>query len=263
MMTTPRPNGALPVGRLVRHAYLDTLANLPALVRIGGLWLLLAWALLLLARGGLPLAGVAGDLVVTLGAAAMAVMWHRHILLGEPLAAWMAPVTTRVGRFFVLSVALALLPLVGVLLTGALAFGQPGGAGLLLAPVLLLGALYLALRLQLVLPGVAIDDRALTPARSWQLTRGNGWRLLLGFVAVTVPVAAVAVLLAVMLDYGTGETGSVLLGALVDLAVIANAWFQVPLLASFLSYAYAFFTGPPPTAPADGAVPAVAVTPAP
>ena len=52
MMTTPRPNGALPVGRLIRHAYLDTLANLPALVRIGGLWLLLAWALMLLARGG-------------------------------------------------------------------------------------------------------------------------------------------------------------------------------------------------------------------
>ena len=43
----------LPVGRLARHAYLDVLANQQGLLRVGGPWLLLSWALLLLAHSGL------------------------------------------------------------------------------------------------------------------------------------------------------------------------------------------------------------------
>ena len=112
----------LPAGRLARHAYLDTLANARGLVRVGGPWLLLAWALLLLARSGPAIFEAAANLAITLGVAAIAVAWHRHILLGEPLTSRMAPVDIRVARYFMLTVLLAIaltvLPLLALMLLG-------------------------------------------------------------------------------------------------------------------------------------------------
>ena len=116
----------LPAVRLARHAYLDVLANLQGLVRVGGPWLLLSWALLLLPRSGSSLFTIAADLAVTVGAAAIAVVWHRHILANEPLTARMAPVDARVARFFVLTVILAFVvgaaPLLVLMLTGGAAW---------------------------------------------------------------------------------------------------------------------------------------------
>lgn len=241
MTSPPHAFAPLPIGRLVRHAYLDVIANWRGLVQVGGLWLLLGWALLLLGRGGLTFFAAVADLVVTLGAAAIAVMWHRHILLGEPLAAWMAPVNIGVVRYFVFTVLLTLIPMLGILLGGGLVSAPVGGA-ILLVPVILLGALYVALRLQLVLPGIALGDARMNVARSWQLTRGNGWRLFAGFMLITLPVALLAIGLVLGLEYLAEQTGSIFLGAASDLAAIGNAWVQVPLIASFLSYCYAFFT---------------------
>ena len=62
----------LPFGRLARHAYLDVIGNLRGLARIGGPWLLLSWALLLLGQGGSPLFAAAADVALTLGVAAIA-----------------------------------------------------------------------------------------------------------------------------------------------------------------------------------------------
>jgi hypothetical protein len=260
----------LPAGRLARHAYLDAIGNWRGLVRVGGPWLLLAWALLLLARGGSALFTAAADLAATVGAAAVAVAWHRHILLGEPLTQRMAPLDARVARYFALTVLLALLvgaaPLLALLLLGGgAALGEPGGdavpgggggAGLalLLVPATVLACLYVALRLQLIFPATAIEDRGMTLASSWGLTRGNGWRLFAGFLMATLPAALAAVLATLFLSWAAAATGSVVLGALADLAAVANPWLQAPLIAAFLSYVFIFLrqgggAGDRPTVP--------------
>jgi hypothetical protein len=239
----------LPVARLVRHAYLDAIGNARGLVQVGGLWLLLSWALLLLARGGSAFFAAAADLAITIGAAAIAVAWHRHLLLGEPLTGRMAPLNPHVARYFVLTVLVALVistvPVVVLMLVGgnALLEGGEVGLGLLLVPASALACLYLALRLQLVFPATAIGDKGMSFARSWDATQGNGWRLFAGFLLVTLPAAATAIAATFLLRWLADATGSVVLGALADLTAIGNAWLQAPLIASFLSYAYTWFRG--------------------
>lgn len=249
----------LPATRLARHAYLDTLANARGLVRVGGPWLLLAWALLLLARNGPSLFEAAANLAITLGVAAIAVAWHRHILLGEPLTKRMAPVDIRVARYFLLTVLIAMgltvLPFMALLALGGGAFlrgeGPPAGgsAALVLVPALVIACLYAALRVQLVFPATAVGDAEMTFGRSWNLTAGNGWRLFAGFLLVTLPVAAAAIGLALLLAAAAEATSSIVLLALADLAGLANPWVQTPLIASFLSYAYLWFRQRPGTAP--------------
>lgn len=237
----------LPAGRLARHAYLDVLGNLPSLVRIGGLWLALSWALMMLGRG-VPFLGAAADLSVALGAAAVAVAWHRRLLANDVPAGRMAPVDRRVVRYFGLSVMFAfllgVLPVLALFAStgiGAAEGSSPAGAGMLLAPALLLGCIYAAMRLQLMFPATAIDDRAVTASRSWAITRGNGWRLALGFLLTTLPTAVGVLALAFLLAWAADATGSMALAALADLAAVGNAWLQAPLIASFLSFAYLFF----------------------
>ncbi|MEK0083481.1 hypothetical protein [Benzoatithermus flavus] len=253
----------LPVVRLVRHAYLDAIGNARGLFQVGGLWLLLSWALLLLARNGSVFFMAAADLAVTVGAAAIAVAWHRHILLNEPLTKRMAPLDARVARYFVLTVLVALLmstvpALVFVLSGGAFLAAGPGAAApglgpLLSGPLAALVCLYLALRLQLVFPATAIGDETTTFRRSWELTRGHGWRLLLGFLLIALPVAAVTIGLAILLNRAAEATGSLAVSALADLAAVGNAWLQAPLIASFLSYVYTWCREqkalPPPSGP--------------
>lgn len=243
----------LPAARLARHAYLDTLANLQGLVRIGVPWLLLSWAMLLLARTGPSLFEALANLAVTLGVAAIAVAWHRHILLSEPLSARMAPLDARVARYFALTVliavAMGVLPLLAIFtLSGGTGAPAVGSASLILVPAFLIACLYAALRLQLVFPATAIGDQAMGFGRSWALTRGNGWRLFLGFLLVTMPVAGLAIALSLLLGAATDATGSVFLLALTDLAAVLNAWLQAPLIASFLSYVYLWCQQHGPTA---------------
>lgn len=246
----------LPVGLLARHAYLDVLANQEGLLRVGGPWLLLSWALLLLAHGGVPLFSLAADLSVTVGAAAIAVAWHRHILEDEPLTARFAPVDARVARYFVLTVLLAFVvgvpPLLMLVLTGGaeiLVGGDAeaptgGGLGMLLVPVTMVACLYAAQRLQMLLPAAAIRDTGMTAARSWVVTQGNGWRLLAGFALVTLPLAVMMIAVTLFLGWASDATGSIVLAALGDLVAVANAWLQAPIIASFLAYAYLFLQKP-------------------
>ena len=97
------------------------------------------------------------------------------------------------------------------------------------------------MRLQLIFPATAIGDQALTLARSWAVTDGNGWRLVLGFFLATLPVALLVLGVALFLAWAAEATGSLALAAMADLAAVGNAWLQAPLIASFLSYAYLFF----------------------
>jgi hypothetical protein len=236
----------LPAWRLAHHAYLDVLGNLSGLMRVGGLWLLLSWALMMLGHS-LPLLGTAADVAVALGAAAIAVAWHRRLLANDPLTTRMAPIDRRVIRYFGLSVMLAflvgILPVVALFATMGMGEGEEftPGLGILLAPALMIACVYVAMRLQLIFPATAIDDRAITPRSSWRITHGNGWRLVLGFFVTTLPVAIGVLALAFLLAWAAEATGSIALMALADLAAVANPWLQAPLIASFLSFAYLYF----------------------
>jgi len=254
------PPGRLPVLRLVRHAYLDLVGNWRSLVQIGALWLVVPWVLH--AIGG-PLPAILGDLALTAGLAAIAVAWHRHLLLGEPLGHRPAPFGAEVARYLAYTVVIVLLlGVASVLLTvvvavpgvllglagGPGAEGRPGGPWLAFGILVGAASLLVAMRLQLVLPAAAVGERRVTLAGSWNTTRGNGWRLLAGFVLVTLPVSVAGVAAAFALLALAEGTGSLVLGWLARLAPIAAAWVQAPLLAGFLSYSYLFFTrtaGPP------------------
>ena len=248
------PPERLPVLRLVRHAYLGVIGNWRGLVQIGAPWLVLPWVLHTI--GGTPLA-LLGDLALTAGLAAIAVAWHRHLLLGEPLGGRFAPFRAEVARYLAYTVVIVLLlGLASVLLTVVVAVpgvllglaSGPEGAEGLTGPWIALGimvgaaSLLVAMRLQLVLPAAAVGERGVTIAGSWRATRGNGWRLLAGFVLVTLPVSLAGVAAALALLALAESTGSLVLGWLARLAPIAAAWVQAPLLAGFLSYAYLFFT---------------------
>lgn len=242
----------LPVLRLVRQSYLDVLENREGLVRVGGLWLLLPWLLGLAAAYGAPFLGIVGGIALAVGLAAIAVAWHRHILLGEPLQGPFARIDGRVGRYLLWTALMGLmmslpLLLIGPLLgpaiapegNGAAAPEAPSAAVLLLPPAAL-ALVWVAARLQLVFPGTAIDKRELGLAGSWGLTRGHGVRLVVAFMLVTVPVGVASLLLVLLFASIAQATGSIIMGALADLVGTASPWVQAPLVASLLSYVYLF-----------------------
>lgn len=252
----------LPVLRLVRHAYLGLAAGWRGYVQVGAPWLILPWVLHALG-GVVPM--LLGDIALTAGLAAVAVAWHRHVLLGEPLAGRWAPLRGEVARYLAYSVVIvALVALSSVLLAALtaapavlLGLGAAGGVGgaspaagrvpalwLALGIAAGLASLLLAMRLQLSLPAAAVGERGGILAKSWRATRGNAWRLLAGFVLVTLPIGLAGVLLALLLLAVAEQTGSLVLGWLARLAPIAAAWVQAPLLAGFLSYCYAFADRP-------------------
>jgi hypothetical protein len=237
----------IPILRLVRHAYLDLLGNWRGLVEIGGLWLIAPWVLHAV-DGLLP--ALLGDLALTAGIAAIAVAWHRRILLQEALPKRFAPLNAWVGRYLgysVLVVMLAAAPsLVLALLIARTMGGEagsdqgPGFLPLLLVTLAAFASLMVAIRLQLVFPAAAIDERGETLRTSWRATRGNGWRLLAGVLLVSLPPAVAGMVLGTMLAVLSDASGSLVLSWLSQLAPVAAAWVQAPLLAAFLSFGYLF-----------------------
>lgn len=254
----------IPVLQLVRHAYLDLLGHWRGLVEIGGLWLVAPWVLHTL-DGNLLI--LLGDLALTAGIAAIAVAWHRRILLQEPLPSRFAPLNAWVARYLGYSVVVVVLAATpSLLLALVLARMLAGEAGAEQAPSLpalalvtlaAFASLMVAIRLQLVFPAAAIDQRGETLRTSWRATSGNGWRLLGGVLLVSLPPAGVGMMLSVLLGALSETTGSLVLGWLADLAPIAAAWVQAPLLAALLSYSYLFLRRQPPAGPVAPAPPQV------
>ena len=97
------------------------------------------------------------------------------------------------------------------------------------------------MRLQLIFPATAIGDQALTLARSWAVTDGNGWRLVLGFFLATLPVALLVLGVALFLAWAAEATGSLALGRHGRPRRGRQRLAPGALIASFLSYAYLFF----------------------
>lgn len=252
--TVPPP---LPVNELVRRSWRDLWANRDGLLRIGLPWLLLPLVLEVVASAvgdaGL-LVSIAASIVALTGFSAMAMAFHRRIILGEPLVGPMAPLSLRVLRYLLTGVLVSILAAVpGAVLIGILGVlgltGDGSVLGYLATAVGLVVAFLVFARLQLAFPGIAIGDREVGLLGSWALTRGNGMRLLSGMLLTILPVLAAFVV--AQLVVGTlVAMGADRLGNFLMLIVgLVGGWVQAPLVATFLSYAYLFFrevgTAPP------------------
>ena len=208
----------LPVLRLLGHALRDVLGNLRGLARIAWPYYALAAACVVGAHTLGGSSGVAefmafllapgmGSLIAGLAVLACTVKWQRHAILGEPLRGT-APLNGRVGRYALWSVALSLLCAVPAICAAGLGFAtdlishgsdaavpfaaSPAGLALLVAGVLL--SFFLLARLIAFLPGISVGDGSLGLRRTWQLSRGQGLRLLavLALLALAVGLLGAA-----------------------------------------------------------------------
>lgn len=257
-VSTP-PNQPLPVRELVTRTYQDVIANRDGLVRIGLPWLVGPFVLDVL---GTAIEGVVVSLVASLaslvGFSAIAVAWHRHVILGEPLAGRMAPVNGTVLRYLLMGVLVSLvvtIPGVAVVAVGgALGFigeGQSAGATLIVMAGLLAAVVIFA-RLQLAFPGIAIGDPAGLKG-SWALTRGNGGRLFAGILLTILPVLGAMILTQIIGAVFNG-LGAAKAGAFLALAAAhTGGWLQAPLVAAFLSFSYLWFRAASSESPPQGA----------
>ncbi|RJL06523.1 hypothetical protein D3P06_03370 [Paracoccus aestuarii] len=230
--------------RLVFHAVRQLLGNRGATLRLsllpGLLWLGFAAGPMLLV--GTPQLRVQGGGVVPLEAAmllaialhvAMAVAWHRHILLGEPArlrdAGRGRQMLAYLGRLGM--VLLALMPAMAaafLLLGVAVRLGsQPAWiVAVAFAGNVLLNALIL--RLLTVLPGAALRHSRPWGA-AWAATKGRGSTFLLLGLATTAAQTLMPHVIGSMAS--TSVTQAVLvhaalswLGALITLSLITTLW---------------------------------------
>ena len=239
-----------PAWRLARHAYLDVLANLQGLLQVGGLWLLLSWALLMLGRSSAlfgrrcrprrwpsapPRSRSPGT--ATCSRTSRSPPGWRRSMPARRSATSCSPV--------MLAFLVGVLPLLVLFVTAG---GTGRGRRESRARPRPASGARADDRLHLRRDAPAADlsgdrDRRPRPERR-PLLGGHrrqwlaaGARLLPGYPARGGRLLGVAFLLA----WAADATGSIALAALADLAAVANAWLQAPLIASFLSFAYLFF----------------------
>lgn len=197
-------------------------------------------------------ARISGNLAVqTAVAATVLVGWHRFVLLGDKarpggpavalgrrelryLLAWIVLSVLFLVLFvaawaFVLALfffAMAAVKL-ALLLAGAGDAVSLGETGQFVAlefaaiPAAMLAAAYVAIRLSLILPAMAVDrDRAM--GQAWGLSSGCGWRLVLASFVTLVPAEAlsIAIALGARVAYGTVLFYPLALGAAAGLVLL-------------------------------------------
>jgi hypothetical protein len=178
------------------------------------------------------------QLVVTVWVSTMyAVRWHRYMLLGheEYGFADVAP-RGRDWRYFGMGLLVGLLIGLAFALLSTLAAAALGqvnipviiGLGLLIA--------YVCARICLIFPGIAIDS-GLTLNDSWRYTEGNGLRIVLLFIVMTLPVGLLAQAVSGFVPLSIPSLP--LVSALIQ-SIVINVFFliNVALGQSALSHAY-------------------------
>ena len=143
-----------------------------------------------------PLTQITMVLITTLLMTIFSVSWHRFTLLGEinKQQPWQFVFERREALFFLYS----LLLMVSILLAALSAQAAPE-KGSLLPPILMGVAVFIFLRMSMLLPAIAVDDDR-TPRRAWMLTQGQFWRLFAITVMVALPAELLALLILVMLS---------------------------------------------------------------
>lgn len=215
------------------------------------------------------LAGIQGgswwnflNLVVQmLGTAIVAVALHRVILFGER-----APGRIAYLAFGKVELLFVLLPLIVglacvlpmILVFSALYLTQSTGLFALLTAAVGLLAIFVFVRTSLVLP-MAVVTRRFQFKESWNLTRGNFWRLFLTWIVVFLPMLLVVMVLQtlimpdmVKLMSGEGHKAKAIVDALSFIQLplaISQFIFMIiggALGVAILSYSYKYLSGAQP-----------------
>lgn len=193
-------------------------------------------------------------LIVTIGLFMIIVKWHRMIVRDIPSVATRGRVTRAallyLARGLLLGAfgfAIALLcGLVPVALARGLAIASDVRWWMTLACIMtgIAAALVVTGRLSMVLPAGAVGDYHVTLSRSWALTRGNSWRIVVGSLLSSGPAFVVNIALNGLIDAMPRMSGSVT--SLLIATMFSLVLFVVTAIiqASFLSYAYRFFVPP-------------------
>jgi hypothetical protein len=256
-MTSP-PLSAIAVRSLVRESYRFVFGHLRLLLRLGWVWLLLAWLLgaalewLMNAESGRNLA----ELVALPLLVAFAVAWHRASLIsGHAGKGEVAGFGRREFRYLgmllgLLAILLLFLIFGGVLYllasSGSAQAAATGPTMRWLIGGLLLAGLFFGVRFILVFPAIAVGDQEISLKRSWQLTRGNGSRLFLAFLATCLPLMLLKY--AVVLSAGYALVGGPSGHGFSELAILMPLFLVLDFLntaaaVGFMSQAYRAFTG--------------------
>jgi len=245
---------AYPVAAMVAAAYRQSWNDRQAVLRAGGLWVLLSLLgdlVTALGGGPAPTAGAPAPsgadllalpflLVSWLGLSALTVHRIRAVLLSDPPPTLLAPLDANVARYVLAELvvgALAVLP--SLALVPLLA--PIGGIGLAVAAGTVAAMLVFA-RLHLLLAAAALGERGLAIERSWRAT-GPVWpQAAVGLLACSAPVAMVA-----------GSLGAAIAGAgapLTGSAVATIAAFaQAAVLGAFLADSRRRLIGPAASGP--------------
>ena len=260
---------SLPVFETVGQSLGYSFKNIGLMMRLSWLWVIL---LLVLGAAFLALFGDAAQIegqtapdggaiagfavlmiVYFLAIYSIAVGWHRTLLLGEQ-AGW---INFRVGRrevgylgYTLLVALLAAFPmLIGFLIVGALTSFSADSRerlGLGFIAVTAVGVVVMLLlmgRLQLVLPGTAVGDRRVGIRQSFDLTRGNSWRVLGGFLLIAL-IQVVPNVLSTLANPEIIDLGP-MIGLVLNVVSIAIGIFLGFVAVSYMSFCYWFFVPPP------------------
>jgi hypothetical protein len=177
------------------------------------------------------------------------VAWHRLIVLRQPVASPFPVGLLDILRYgWRVVVVFSPMMLVGAVAAGAFYGVLPAAEAerKALAPfvgliafigiftaILLLGRLFVAL------PATAVGDRTMTLWHTWQVTKGNSWRIFWGSVFCTMPFSAVGKILENVILGTEDGSGQFLAVWLLSIAVELMGYV---VLAGFFSYAYLHFT---------------------
>lgn len=202
--------------------------------------------------------------VLILAGVSIAVAWHRLLILKEyPGLSGSNLVTANLWRYVLVGLALCLImflpaaailiPTLHFLVPAQTGSGSPSPA---FVPALIAGFVVyaagtaIALRLCLLLPARAVGNTLLTFRQAWNRTRGNGWRLLWGFIVTMLPPLMAAQIVFVF-AVGPPRPGAALGDGLVMKMTAINTIFSIyyllilPIGIGFLSHAYRHFVDKP------------------
>lgn len=245
--------GRLPVFDTLGKAIRYTLTNIVVMIQVSWLWvaILLAATAIVVLQPAPDLPGSADWLwavvLVVLYLVAMyaiAVAWHRRLLLGEQPGWFTVSLGWRELGYLGYVVAITAISGSGIGL-GMLASLATGIAP---APAIAAGGFVMILilgRLHLVLPGSAVSDRRMSLAQSFRLTAGNTWRIAGGFLLIALLNGGVN-LLSSGLDPDTDAVSAVGVG--LAMVGVAGSVLMAFITLSYMSFCYWFFVPPP----ADG-----------
>ena len=212
-------NNKLPLWDMIRMSYSNFFAHFSDVLQICWIWLVLAVPITAYAnwlnlkqlidiKPGARVPDVSLDvnlfnllagLLITLAALSIAVAWHRRVILDERPGfsganIFSGSVWRYIGSGILITLA-ALAPVVPLLLIAFFVFGPPSaGASTLtnvLVPLLLfilyIVAMWIMLRLVLILPARAAGNTSSTLREIWDRSAGNCWRLFWGLLACSIP----------------------------------------------------------------------------